>query len=182
MKAKQKTEKQLQIEVADFNSKYKVGDKIRLELDNGKIKDMTLKYGATILGGHSVVIWLNELYMCYSADRVRGKAKSNFYPDLKCPYCNEELEIHHESEWGYDEDEKFEQQCSECEKNFVYNVAIIFSYTPYKADCLNGGEHKLKMSTTFPREYTRMECEDCEYTRDLTKEEMETLLNTKPIL
>ncbi len=70
----QKSRKQLALEVENFNLKYKTGDKVKLELDSGGIKEVTVKYPASILGGHSSVGWFNEVDGCYQLDRVRGAA------------------------------------------------------------------------------------------------------------
>ncbi len=81
--------------------------------------------------------------------------------DTNCPYCGAEVEINHDDGQGYTEDEIHQQECPECEKTFVFTTAIHFSYSPEKADCLNGGEHKYKLTTTYPPEWARMRCEDC---------------------
>ena len=44
------------------------------------------------------------------------------------------------------------------------------TYT-YKADCLNGGEHQLKLSKTWPKKFAKMRCKDCDYERQPTAEE-----------
>ena len=72
MRPKQKSQKQLELEVENFNLKFKVGDKVKLEVDGGEIKEVTVKHEATILGGHSAMGWFNEISGCYQLDRVRG--------------------------------------------------------------------------------------------------------------
>jgi len=91
--------------------------------------------------------------------------------DMECPYCGAEQEVCHDDGQGYAEGERHEHTCSKCEKTFVFETHISFDYTPSKADCLNGGEHSLKMSRTFPRRYSKMRCQDCSYERNPTDEE-----------
>jgi len=96
--------------------------------------------------------------------------------DTECPYCGADVEINHDDGYGYNEDECYQQECGECEKTFTFRTATHHTYTTGKADCLNGGEHCYKQTTTAPREYTRMRCEDCDHERPLTPEEKKDLL------
>lgn len=89
--------------------------------------------------------------------------------DTNCPYCNAEIKINHDDGEGYAEDETHQQQCSECDKTFVFTTSIHFHYSPEKADCLNGGEHKWKETMTIPREYSRLRCEMCSEEKPLVK-------------
>lgn len=82
--------------------------------------------------------------------------------DTNCPYCDAEIEINHDDGHGYTEDEAHQQECPECEKNFIFYTSIHFSYDASKADCLNGGEHKWKKTLTIPAEYSKLRCEDCQ--------------------
>ena len=91
--------------------------------------------------------------------------------DMRCPYCDAEQEVCHDDGQGYEEDVRHEHQCSNCRKNFVFTTSISFYYEPTKADCLNGKPHELKMSTTYPREYSEMCCEYCDFRRKPTKDE-----------
>ena len=85
--------------------------------------------------------------------------------DLECPYCEAEQEVCHDDGFGYEEDQRHEMECSECEKSFVFTTSISYFYCPEKADCLNGGDHVVEMSATYPREYSMMCCRDCDYER-----------------
>ena len=98
--------------------------------------------------------------------------------DTECPYCGADVEINHDDGYGYAEDELHQQECSECEKTFVFWTSIHFSYSPQKADCLNDAEHKFKPTTTCPKEYTRMRCADCGTERQPTPEEKAEILNS----
>lgn len=91
--------------------------------------------------------------------------------DTNCPYCNEEITIDHDDGQGYEVDTLHEQQCPKCEKNFVFQTYHHFSYDTFKADCLNGSDHKFKLSKTYPKEFSRMVCEDCETERPMTEKE-----------
>lgn len=67
---KQKTEAQLSMQVYNFNKQYSVGDRVKLKTDEGDTIVVTVKSEATILGGHSVVGWFNEVSGCVSLDNV----------------------------------------------------------------------------------------------------------------
>ena len=95
--------------------------------------------------------------------------------DLTCPYCDHEFDVCHDDGFGYAEDARHEQQCPECEEMFVFTTSISFFYDTDKADCLNGAEHPLKLSNTYPREFSKMLCKQCDYERQATKLEIETL-------
>lgn len=66
---KQKTLAQLQKEVDAFNSKYKVGDVVKLKTDGSGIQDATIRHQATIMGGHSAMGWF-EKYGSYLLSHV----------------------------------------------------------------------------------------------------------------
>lgn len=97
--------------------------------------------------------------------------------DLECPYCDASLEINHDDGFGYEENVKHQMQCSECGKYFVFETDITFYYEPEKADCLNGSEHDWKATTTYPKEYTQIECMQCGERRELTEIEMSKILS-----
>jgi DNA-directed RNA polymerase subunit RPC12/RpoP len=85
--------------------------------------------------------------------------------DVECPYCGSKEDINHDDGYGYEEDKKHEQQCSECGKNFTFTTSISFHYDAEKADCLNGAEHRMEKvcstsSDIFP-DWKR--CKDCEH-------------------
>ena len=96
--------------------------------------------------------------------------------DVKCPYCETEQEICHDDGYGYEQEEAHQQECGECEKNFVYYTSISFYYNAEKADCLNGSDHKFKAMSTYPKEYTKMICVDCEERREPTESEMKLIM------
>lgn len=81
--------------------------------------------------------------------------------DATCPYCGADVEIVHDDGYGYEQDQTHQQQCGECEKTFAYHTFIHFLYDTEKADCLNGAEHKYKLTTTYPPEFATLRCEDC---------------------
>ena len=84
--------------------------------------------------------------------------------DIDCPYCDEAQEINHDDGYGFKEDEIYEQECRSCEKSFAYTTSMLFLYTAYKADCLNGGEHdwiEYKRYGLSPENWRR--CKGCDY-------------------
>ncbi len=84
--------------------------------------------------------------------------------DVECPYCEEGQEINHDDGYGYSEDVTYEQECSNCEKNFTFTTSISLFHQASKADCLNGGEHQLKKVFHVPRHYPEWKrCKDCNY-------------------
>lgn len=91
--------------------------------------------------------------------------------DTNCPYCDAEIEINHDDGYGYEEDVTYEQTCSGCNSTFVFYTSIIFHYEPYKADCLNDGNHEYKKTHTIPEEYSIMRCTTCDNEREMTEEE-----------
>jgi len=96
--------------------------------------------------------------------------------DVNCPYCKKEQEINHDDGYGYEENEKHEQECRDCQKYFAFTTSIVFHYKADRADCLNGGNHKYKPTTTVPRQYTRMYCVDCGFTRKPNHKELTKIL------
>lgn len=99
--------------------------------------------------------------------------------DVQCPYCDEWQEINHDDGYGYKEDEYHQQQCCDCDKNFVYLTSISFYYESQKADCLNDADHKWKKQTCYPPEYAKMVCDNCGETKDC--EPTETPVSGEPI-
>lgn len=78
--------------------------------------------------------------------------------DCECPYCGETMEDPDEC---YDPEITYEHECPHCEKNFVFTVDYIRTYSESKADCLNGGEHDYQKTITYPPEYAKLRCTMC---------------------
>ena len=81
--------------------------------------------------------------------------------DLECPYCEADLEVCHDDGFGYAEGVKHKMECNECKKSFVFETEISFYYEPFKADCLNEGDHKWKFVQHFPAYNSIIECQLC---------------------
>jgi len=98
-----------------------------------------------------------------------------YYSDerIKCPYCGQEIEIDHEDGYGYEEEEIHTQECDHCGKTFKYYTYVHFSYEVGKCDCHNGKPHIWEPTATYPKKYTKMECQICGMRRNLTQEEIE---------
>ena len=91
--------------------------------------------------------------------------------DLECPYCEQELDICHDDDFGYEEGVNHQYECPHCGKSFVFETSISFYYEPKKADCLNDGEHDYQLTHTYPKEFSRMRCLMCGDEREMTEEE-----------
>lgn len=100
--------------------------------------------------------------------------------DIECPYCEVEQEICHDDGYGLAEDEVYEQECGICEQVFAYTTTIHLHHEARRAPCLNGAPHRYRPTTTVPREFTKMECEDCGHRRPCTDEELATVMGTNP--
>lgn len=62
--------------IKKINATYQPGDKIKVKQDCGEILEWTMREPASMMGGHTAVIWVEEHRSCYSAERVKiGKAK-----------------------------------------------------------------------------------------------------------
>ena len=85
--------------------------------------------------------------------------------DMQCPYCNADQEVCHDDGFGYKEDERHEHRCSKCRKSFVFTTTMSFYYEAEQADCLNGSDHRLELSKTYPPRYAKMCCQTCDYQR-----------------
>lgn len=83
--------------------------------------------------------------------------------DVQCPYCNADVEINHDDGYGYEEGQKHQQQCASCDKYFIYETSISFSYEAEQAPCLNEGDHDFKPIHGYPTEYfvNKRRCSIC---------------------
>lgn len=79
---------------------------------------------------------------------------------FNCPYCNESLP---EPDDCNEQDKEYEEKCSKCLKNFVFNVSYSKDYSEHKANCLNGAEHDYKEINGYPKEYfeNKRRCSMC---------------------
>lgn len=102
----------------------------------------------------------------------RMPPKGDCMSDMNCPYCDAKNEVCHDDGDGYDESQRHEHTCRECRKSFVFTTEISYHYEPHKAECLNDGEHQLALSRTFPKRYSMMRCNDCDYERTPTEQEL----------
>jgi len=97
------------------------------------------------------------------------------YDDIECPYCGKGFDIDTCDGFGCTEDEVYEQECPHCEKNFIFTVSWSPFYTAEKADCLNGAPHTYKPSHTYPVDFVKMVCSQCDDHRDPTPAEWEQI-------
>lgn len=95
--------------------------------------------------------------------------------DINCPYCDKEQDINHDDGRGYLEDELHRQEC-DCGKTFIFTTSLSYYYEPYKADCLNGGEHDWHPTHTYPKRFTKMQCSMCAERREMTEDELNKIM------
>lgn len=83
-----------------------------------------------------------------------------------CPYCGTDIDVAHDDPWV--EDDLYEAQCPNCEKYFTYTMSVSVHFDLRKADCLNGGNHALKVYTySFEGDvYYHIQCNSCGVTRN----------------
>lgn len=67
---KQTSLKSQQNLVEKVNSAYPVGSKVHVRQDDGSIEEWEITHPASLLGGHTAVIWTKEHVGCYLAERV----------------------------------------------------------------------------------------------------------------
>lgn len=66
---KMPNQKKLQAECDYWNQRVKVGDMVAVHLDNGAIFTTKTRSKASVLQGHSAVIWLENISGCYLLSR-----------------------------------------------------------------------------------------------------------------
>lgn len=62
--------------------------------------------------------------------------------EITCPYCDYDFDLNHDDGAYYEEYRRRECVCPKCEKTFMVESSISWTFTAEKADCLNGGSHK----------------------------------------
>jgi hypothetical protein len=56
--------------VYDWNENYRVGQRVSVRKDDKSTVETVTRSPATLLGGHTPVIWLEGITGCYALDRV----------------------------------------------------------------------------------------------------------------
>jgi hypothetical protein len=69
-KPKRKTQREMELEVENWNLKNKVGSFVRVRLDSGHEVETTTRSEAQMLSGHTPVVFLDGISGCYLLDRV----------------------------------------------------------------------------------------------------------------
>lgn len=99
-----------------------------------------------------------------------------------CPYCDEDLRL---PEDCYSEGRVYTDECSNCEKKFVFTIEYSVDYYTHQAECLNGASHKFVKRCGCP-EYVfagKYKCSDCDeekYDKQEAIQEIDILLSTLP--
>ena len=73
MKPRSHSPGQQQKLVDRWNSRYPVGVEVRVTKDLGEVVETKTRSEASMLGGHSAVIWLEGISGCYLLSRVKAK-------------------------------------------------------------------------------------------------------------
>lgn len=59
-----------QVKVDKWNASYPVGQKVKLTMDNGEVRETTTRSPAEVLSGHTAVCWFVGVTGCYLLDRA----------------------------------------------------------------------------------------------------------------
>lgn len=92
--------------------------------------------------------------------------------DIECPYCGAGQNIDHDDGAGYSEGEKHQHTCRACDKVFVFETSVSFSYEVAAAECLNDAPHEWEITRTWPKHAARWRCVHCDEEKHLTLDEM----------
>lgn len=68
--ARKSTLAAMEMQVEAFNERHPVGQRVAVILDNRERKYTTTRSPASVLSGHSAVVWLDGMSGCYMLDRV----------------------------------------------------------------------------------------------------------------
>ena len=60
----------LQAACDKFNAAHQVSAAVRVELDSGESRETVTTSEAQVLSGHTAVIWLDGIRVCYDLERV----------------------------------------------------------------------------------------------------------------
>lgn len=77
--------------------------------------------------------------------------------DVNCPNCGEGQEINHDDGYGYEEDQDFEQQCSDCNYTFIFTTGILYVYN---TECQEDDHDMQPFGDKWPNMYG---CEKCDH-------------------
>jgi len=55
-----------------WNEKYGIGQKVKVEMDDGTFIETETTNGATLLGGHTAVGWFKDIRGCYALERAQA--------------------------------------------------------------------------------------------------------------
>jgi hypothetical protein len=71
-KPRRKSQRQMELEVENWNLRNKVGALVRVRLDSGEDVETTTRSKAQMLSGHTPVIWVDGISGAYLLDRVEA--------------------------------------------------------------------------------------------------------------
>lgn len=87
---------------------------------------------------------------------------------LECPYCEHDCGDYFDD--CHESNVEYEHECEECGKNFIFTIEYDPTFSGFKADCLNGGEHEYEPICGVPKEAfeNRYRCKNC--SKEIRKE------------
>ena len=65
------SQRELQLEVENWNLKHPIGTPVRVTKDNGTVVETVTISKASMLGGHTPVVWLRDISGAYLLSRCK---------------------------------------------------------------------------------------------------------------
>ncbi len=105
------------------------------------------------------------------------------YEEIICPYCEHAYDLNHDDGAFYTDGGSEKEECPQCEKSFLVESSVSWSFDAVIAECLNDGNHKWK------KEYNEMniknypplaEREACDVCGEKRRVVLESSLATQP--
>lgn len=88
--------------------------------------------------------------------------------EIECPYCEYSYDLNHDDGAFYDEENRTEEECPQCEKKFMVTSSLSWDFEAEKADCLNNGVHKWEKKYNerhYPALQHKEICKECDSER-----------------
>ena len=89
---------------------------------------------------------------------------------ITCPYCGGKTD-YRQHDIDFSDGAINIIECPHCDKQFRADTIVMIDFNVSTCDCQNDGKHDWRLTTTFPKALSRMECPICGEQRELTDEE-----------